>query len=104
MKLLRTLAWTAAVIIGGTFAFLLWLASLVVDVRAHSFYPADCCSGTDCAPIAEARVRPAFAGYMIDGVHYVPMAQVKPSPDGEYHACFPKPETLRCFWAPPQGS
>lgn len=84
------------------FVFLCFV--LVTSAIAHSFYSPECCSDRDCAPIDASRVRPAFAGYMVDGVHYVPMGQVKHSPDGQFHACFPKPDTLRCLYAPPNGS
>jgi hypothetical protein len=29
---------------------------------------------------------------------------VKPSEDGQYWACIPRPGLLRCFFAPPNGS
>lgn len=91
----------------GFFLFLCFV--LVNSAIAHMaqsgwLYPAECCSGHDCAVIDEKRVRPAFAGYMVDGVHYVPMGQVRKSPDSDYHGCFPTKDKLGCFWAPPQGS
>lgn len=67
-------------------------------------YPIECCSGTDCAEIADSRVTTSPAGYVIDGKFVVPQSQVRQSPDGKYHACFPNPERLQCFFAPPAGS
>ncbi len=66
-------------------------------------YPVACCSNRDCAEISPDRVKPVSSGYLIDGKHLVPHQDVKRSPDGEYHACFPTPDILRCFWAPPPG-
>ena len=34
----------------------------------------------------------------------VPFKQAKPSEDGRFWACTPKPGVLRCFFAPPMGS
>lgn len=67
-------------------------------------YPWDCCSDRDCAEISETRVKPVQGGYLIDGKFKVPQAEVRESPDGRYHACFPQPDVLKCFWAPPPGS
>lgn len=103
MTFAEKLAWIAAGIVSGFFIVFLVLASAVATF-AHSFYPVECCHDRDCAPIDESRVKPGFAGYVVDGKHYVPMSQVRQSPDGQYHACFPNTETLKCFWAPPQGS
>lgn len=80
------------------------MAILVTTALPHSFYPVECCSGFDCAAIDEKRVSPAVGGYMVDSIHFVPQSEVRQSPDGEFHACFPTPQKLRCFWAPPQGS
>lgn len=73
---------------------------LVTPVTGHDFYHAECCSGHDCAPIAFSRVQVNASGFLIDGKHIVPFKDVRRSMDGSYHACFPKPETLRCLYAP----
>lgn len=79
--------------------------ALVGSALAHSFYPIECCSGYDCEPISEERVEPLAGGdYRVDGKHVVPAKEVRISPDGLYHACFPTPERLRCFWAPPPST
>lgn len=81
------------------------LLCLTGQAVAHDWYPAWCCSDTDCAPIHESRVKALpTGGYLVDGRFTVPQAEVKYSPDGQYHACFPQPGDLRCFFAPPQGS
>ena len=46
-------------------------------------------------------------GYEFDfqGHHYaVSFRDVKPSEDGYFWACIPRPALLRCFFAPPLGS
>ncbi len=78
------------------------LVLLIVPALAHSFYPQDCCSGADCAPLAASRVQITAAGYLIDGRETIPFPLAKWSPDEHYHACFPKAMQGRagCFWAP----
>ena len=83
---------------------LMCTTALAHEAPSGWLYPVECCSGYDCAAINEKRVSAAVGGYLIDGVHFVAQQDVRQSKDGEYHACFPKPETLRCFFAPPQGS
>jgi hypothetical protein len=70
---------------------------------AHEWYPPSCCSGGDCAPIAEQRVRATPTGYLVDEKFPVKHSEVRKSMDGRYHGCFPKPTELRCFFAPPRG-
>lgn len=76
------------------------MAAAVRASKAHEWYPWECCSGIDCSEISESRVRVSPGGYMVDGEFLVPYAQAKSSPDGNYHACFPKAGGLKCFWAP----
>jgi len=67
-------------------------------------YPWECCHDHDCTEISADRVHTSPSGYVIDGHIVVPQSEVRQSPDGRYHACFPKPDKLRCFFAPPTGS
>ena len=80
------------------------MVALRLSANAHSFYPWECCSGIDCAEISADRVSVSAGGYMVDGKFTVPYSETRVSPDGQYHACFPNHETLKCFWAPPPGS
>ena len=86
-------------------AFVLFL--LVYEpnrAASHEWYPPLCCSGGDCAPLNPARVEELSAGgFLIDGRFYVPQWEVGPSLDGRYHACFPKPDSMKCFFAPVRG-
>lgn len=95
---------TSAVIL----ASLIALASLLFILSpafAHSWYPHECCHDKDCAEIADNRVRQDGAGgYIVDGKFPVHRSQVKTSPDGHYHACFPNPDLLLCFFAPQPNS
>ena len=79
----------------------LWLTGAAL---AHEWYPTWCCSGGDCGPLAGARVKPVVGGYLVDGKFMVPAAEVRNSMDGRYHGCFPTPNALKCFFAPPPGS
>jgi hypothetical protein len=74
--------------------------ALVVAAQAHSWYPANCCSDRDCAPLDQSRVRPTSEGYFIDEVHFIPHARVMIPFDGEYHGCFSSTGVLVCFFAP----
>jgi hypothetical protein len=93
---------------GRLFCFMpiiLVLAFLLVTAaaHAHSWYPSSCCSGRDCDVLAESRVSAHGSGYIVDGRFIVPPSQVRRSMDGRFHGCFPTPNELRCFWAPPVG-
>lgn len=67
-------------------------------------YPWECCHDHDCAEIADSRVHTSPSGYVVDEHFVIPQSEVRQSPDGKYHACFPRPDKLRCFFAPPAGS
>lgn len=100
----RAHAWLAAVILAATFVALLTFGAFAHNAPSGWAYPPECCGGYDCSEIAADRVKPGFAGYIVDGRFYVPMAQVRFSPDGRFHACFPTLDNLRCLFVPPQGS
>lgn len=73
--------------------------------RGHSFYDAYCCSGQDCEPISETRVKIVPGGYLLDDRFFIKEAEARQAQDGNYHACFwPNPDTLRCFYKPAVGS
>ena len=67
-----------------------------------------CCGAHDCFKVDVTyekgvyRFSVLFAGVL--HAYEVPERQAKPSEDGNYWACTPKPGVLRCFFAPPQGS
>jgi len=89
--------------------FILFVGLLIKPARGHEAmsgwqYPLECCAGYDCAEISADRVKEAPGGYLVDGKFRVAHSAVKHSPDGNYHACFPQPENLRCLFVPPSGS
>lgn len=87
------------------------LVFYVNATRAHEWYPIECCSGYDCAPIPLAEApREENGGFtLIDGRH-VPYKDVKMSPDNQWHLCeqkWPAEVRLRkilCFYAPIGGA
>lgn len=87
--------------------FIVILALMLAGVPAfgHSFYPKECCSGTDCAPLDARRVQITPAGYVIDGRETIPHGKALWSPDEHFHGCFPPAMQgkVGCFWAPQQA-
>lgn len=91
---------------------------LGADVRAHGEFAwiqerdrrtgESCCGEHDCFKVDVTYDRGVykfsvlFAGEL--HAYEVPERQAKPSEDGNYWACTPKPGLLRCFFAPPTGS
>jgi hypothetical protein len=74
---------------------------LALLLLAHSWYPAECCSGRDCAEVASERVQVQSDGYLVDGRHKIFHKDTKVSPDENFHMCASSSEVHpRCFWAP----
>ena len=79
----------------GLIASALLAAGPAFPAHAHSWYPADCCSGEDCAPVeALAWVTPADAEQprlvvtTARGQAIIPYGfPVKPSQDSRMHVC-----------------
>lgn len=83
----------------------LLLGWMIAPARGHSWYPPFCCAGNDCDVLAPGRVRALDGGgFVIDERFVVPAGEVRNSMDGRYHGCFPQPDNLKCFFAPPNGS
>lgn len=100
---------------------ILWLASLALiqPARAHSWYPATCCSIADCSPIPESDVEVTPEGYRVRGLGgTVPADAANSSPDGQYHVCHKGGTDIRqaamsdallnhsrwCLWIPEGGT
>lgn len=74
-------------------SLVLALAAGAPDLRAHSWYPYDCCSDRDCWPMgqdSDARepdptVVPG--GYRTHDGHFIPQRDTRPSRDGRFHIC-----------------
>lgn len=82
--------------------------------QAHDWYPADCCSGTDCVQVSDARFeRLQSGGWRIDGKwDFPPVNAAMPkegetrwSESGRFHTCEPvKGDRPRCVFVPPDGT
>lgn len=78
-------------VVFGLFALALMFAAR--PVRAHSFYPHECCHDRDCWPMgdaADAREPEPVAspqGWRLHDGEVVPYAAARPSPDGRFHVC-----------------
>jgi hypothetical protein len=79
--------------------------------HSHGWYPWECCSDNDCAPISLNETPKERDGgfYLIDGRH-ISYREVKPSPDGQWHLCEQKwpakvsDRKILCVYAPFGGS
>ena len=94
---------------------ILWVGALIgfaclTTARAHEWYPWECCSDQDCAPIPLAETpREGRGGYtLIDG-RFIPYKEIRNSPDGQWHLCEqkwpsnPAERKILCTWAPIGG-
>jgi hypothetical protein len=89
---------------------------------AHSFYPWECCSSTDCwmtgtrddgQAMVEPDPQPTRDGWLLYDGTLIPFANARPSPDGRFHVCRQggaasgaviRPSgTAPCLWVP-QGA
>lgn len=96
------------------------LLTLVQSAAAHGWYPYECCSGTDCAPVEPSSVSETPTGYVVTakpGSHpmwgperpapltvQIPYGRAKASPDGAWHLCINTQGELLCFYAIIGGS
>ena len=79
--------------------------------EAHSWYPGECCSDNDCAPIPLVESpREEGGGFTLVDGRRVSYRDLKPSPDGRWHLCEQKwPANTRerkilCIYGPIGGS
>lgn len=87
-------------------AFVLLLAVLVGPADAHSWYPRECCSGLDCAPVEKALVVPeGLIVTTVQGTVFIPASfPYRESQDGQMHACIQRrngESRLICAFRPP---
>jgi hypothetical protein len=88
------------------------LAALPAPAVAHDWYPATCCSGYDCQPVPASAVtvedgqvvlRLAPGDHVMapgGGEWRLPEGSLRPSPDGQAHACITRySRRLVCLWA-----
>ncbi|WP_293857164.1 hypothetical protein [uncultured Alsobacter sp.] len=80
---------------------------------AHSWYPLECCSGTDCEMLSVRQMTRDETSWILPNGQKVPFEQARQSQDDEFHWCRhdKRPQTqiiapgaLRpCFFAPRGG-
>ena len=63
------------------------ISIIVFSLLAHSWYPIECCSETDCEQIEDGKVIDLPEGYLFPNGQTVPHNLVKRSPDVKYHWC-----------------
>ena len=92
------------------------LASLVVilalmpshAVRVHSWYEAACCSGVDCAPVADSVVEELADGVHVSGFGVLSYSdpRLRWSRDFEAHVCATQyaPRKLLCVYRKPKAN
>lgn len=70
---------------------LLALAFAVLPVRAHDWYPANCCDNRDCYMMGEGQREPkpqyTPAGWRLHDGKLVALTDARISPDGHFHVC-----------------
>jgi hypothetical protein len=78
---------------------------------SHDWYPWECCSDNDCAPIPVAETpREEGGGFTLTDGRRVNYRDLKPSPDGLWHLCEQKWPTntrkrkILCLYGPIGGS
>lgn len=89
---------------------LIILVLLNLPAMAHEWYPWECCSDNDCAPIPLSQTPKEEAGgfTLTDGRHIL-YRELKASPDGQWHLCEEKREAdprkrkILCLYAPVGG-
>lgn len=91
-----------------TLMVLLTLSAVFAPAAAHDWYPWECCSGLDCAPVDAAEVMPG-AALKVRTRHGValiaPDFERRQSQDGRMHACMRPAENgvsiPICLFVPP---
>ena len=92
-------------------SFILSTFGLIIATAAfgHSWYPWECCSDNDCAPLPRETVSEVQGGWKLPDGRFVAYKQAKMSPDGDFHLCEskwqdePRDRTILCFYAPVGG-
>jgi hypothetical protein len=81
------------------------------SARAHEWYPWECCSNDDCAPISASDTpHEERGGFRLSDGRHVPYQSLRPSPDGQWHLCEQKwpaevgRRRILCVYAPHGGA
>lgn len=91
------------------FGLLCWIVLTPSPARPHSWYPSECCSGTDCREAQDGEVVPVPGGWKIVPTgEFFPHNKVRWSPDGRIHRCLRNPSDIKsetlCVFVPPLGA
>jgi hypothetical protein len=114
----RWIEWIAYTIVAASFVFYSIIV-FQIPARAHSWYPAACCSGRDCAPIRASAITRLGHNYVVTlrrGEHPMldpateitirqwPIDQTEASQDTEAHICLsPIDARVLCLFMPLNG-
>jgi hypothetical protein len=92
------------------FALLVLIHAGVGVAWSHEWYPWECCSDNDCAPLPKESVSEIKGGWKLPDGRFIPYAQARMSPDGQFHLCEtkwqpnPVDRQILCFYAPIGGA
>ena len=90
-----------ALVLLAALAGLVWQGA---PAAAHSWYPYECCSDRDCAPLPRDQVQPTDGGWLLPDGTLFPYADARVSPDGGFHWCrIGGTGRVLCFFAPDMG-
>lgn len=91
----------------------LWVAMLAIAVlihactyaRAHSWYPAECCSDRDCYPLPDGSVKKVPGGYqLIENGEFIAEKDTREGRDDQFHICRWPDGRRICFFRPHNGT
>lgn len=95
-------------VVGAVGVFLLGIVLFMMPVKAHDWYPMECCHSTDCAPVDKAELLPTLALLLTSkhGTAIVPREfPTRASMDSRMHVCMRPGDngTMRtvCLFLPP---
>ena len=85
---------------------------LVSSATAHEWYPIECCSDNDCAPIPLLETpREGGGGFTLLDGRFIPYRDLRNSPDAQWHLCEQKwpadnvaARKILCTYAPIGGT
>jgi hypothetical protein len=98
------IAMLLGIVVVGIFLGMVLAFLFASSAKAHEWYPPVCCSGGDCGPVDSSRITRDGADYVIDHRWRVQRSATQPSPDGQFHGCWPdKDKPPVCVFAPPDG-
>jgi hypothetical protein len=82
-----------------------FLLALIGHARSHDWYPWECCSDRDCAPIEASDVDEKAEGFTIKSTgEFIERSRVRVAPDDQFHLCRNQStNAIICFFQPNRG-